>query len=152
MKSQFFEFFLKKCCKTFLAHWILGSVGVRTQVKMMTVPYPYHQAMAPPWNTGYDRPAPLPWVGGRGGGSLRRGHQLLGRPGKGGIMMAQWILRAAWPQLVKIPKYSSPARHPSAHDWDCILLSKNLKISKGACFAWHVITKQVLDPDHENSG
>ena len=53
-------------------------------------------------------------------------------------------------QLVKISKYTSPARHPSAHDGDCILLSQDLKYSRGACFARQVMTRQLLNRDHEN--
>ena len=49
-------------------------------------------------------------------------------------------------QLVKTSKYTSPARHPSAHDSNCILLSQDLKFLRGACFA------QLLNPDHENLG
>ena len=55
-------------------------------------------------------------------------------------------------QLVKISKYTSPARHPSAHDGDCILLLQDLKFSRGACFARQVMTRQLLSPDHENLG
>ena len=55
-------------------------------------------------------------------------------------------------QLVKTSKYTSPARHPSAHDGDCILLSQDLKISRGASFARQVMTRQFLNPDHENLG
>ena len=57
-------------------------------------------------------------------------------------------------QLVKISKYTSPARHRSAHDSYCILLSQDLKFSRGACFArhWQVMTRQLLNPDHENLG
>ena len=55
-------------------------------------------------------------------------------------------------QLVKTSKYTSPARHPSAHDGDCILLSQDLKFSRGACFASQVMTRQLLNPDHENLG
>ena len=32
----------------------------------------------------------------------------------------------------------------------CILVWKDLKFSKGACFAWHILTKQFRIPDHEN--
>ena len=55
-------------------------------------------------------------------------------------------------QLVKISKYISPARHQSAHDGDCILLSQDLKFSRGACFARQVMTRQLLNPGHENLG
>ena len=55
-------------------------------------------------------------------------------------------------KLVKISKYTSPARHPSAHDSYCILLSQDLKFSRGACFARQVMTRQLLNPDHENLG
>ena len=54
-------------------------------------------------------------------------------------------------QLVKTSKYTSPARHPSAlaHDGDCILLSQDLKFSRGVCFARQFMTRQLLNPDHE---
>ena len=55
-------------------------------------------------------------------------------------------------QLVKTSKYTSPARHPSAHDSDCILLSQDLKFSRGECFARQVMTRQLLNPDHDNLG
>ena len=55
-------------------------------------------------------------------------------------------------QLVKTSKYTSTARHPSAHDSDGILLSQDLKVSRGACFARQVMTRQLLNPDHENLG
>ena len=55
-------------------------------------------------------------------------------------------------QLVKISKYTSPARHPSAHDGNCILLSQDLKFSRGSCFARLVMTRQLLSRDHENLG
>ena len=32
----------------------------------------------------------------------------------------------------------------------CILVWKDLKFSKAACFAWHIVTKQLRIPDHEN--
>ena len=38
------------------------------------------------------------------------------------------------------------------NDGDCILLSQDLKFSRGACFARHVMTRQLLNPDHENLG
>ena len=55
-------------------------------------------------------------------------------------------------QLVKISKYISPARHPSAHDGYCVLLSQDLKSSRGACFARHIMTRQLLNRDHEIFG
>ena len=55
-------------------------------------------------------------------------------------------------QLVKTSKYTSPARHTSAHDGDGILLSQDLKFSRGACFARQVMTRQLLNQDHENLG
>ena len=55
-------------------------------------------------------------------------------------------------QLVKASKDTSPARHPSVHDGDCILLSQDLKFSRGSCFARPVMTRQLLNPDHENLG
>ena len=32
----------------------------------------------------------------------------------------------------------------------CTLVWKDLKFSKAACFAWHIMTKQLRIPDHEN--
>ena len=55
-------------------------------------------------------------------------------------------------QLVKTSEYTSPARHPSANDSNGILLSQDLKFSRGACFARQVMTRQLLNPDHEKLG
>ena len=35
---------------------------------------------------------------------------------------------------------------------DCILRSQDLKYSRGACFAGHIVTRQLLSTDHEISG
>ena len=55
-------------------------------------------------------------------------------------------------QLVKASKYTSPARHPSAHDGDWMLLSQDIKFSRGSCFARPVMSGQLLNPDHDNLG
>ena len=54
-------------------------------------------------------------------------------------------------QLVKISIYTSPARHPSEHDGDCILLSQDLKFSLKEEHALHDTSWPDSWKFHENS-
>ena len=57
--------------------------------------------------------------------------------------------------LTNLWKYSSTHLQQGTHLHmmeDCILLSQDLQFSRGACFAWHIMSRQLLNPDHENLG